>query len=97
MTEGPFARLVGTVLAEEERQPELIEAFRERIIAPRRELARRVIERGIERGEVRAGLDIEQALDAFAGNIIGRHVVGGAFDDAWFEAALEFFWRGIRA
>lgn len=97
MTEAPFARLLGTVLAEQERQPELMEAFRERIIAPRREMGRRVIVRGIERGEVRAGLDVEQALDAFAGNIIGRHVVGGAFDDDWFESSIEFFWRGIRA
>lgn len=97
MTDGRFALLLGTVLSEQERQPELMEAFRERIIGPRRELGRRVIKRGIERGEVRAGLDVEQALDAFAGNILGRHVVGLPFDDAWFEAALEFFWRGIRA
>jgi AcrR family transcriptional regulator len=97
MTEGPFARLLGTVLAEQDRQPEVMEAFRERIVAPRREMARRVVKRGMERGEVRADLDVEQALDAFAGNIIGRHVVGLPFDDAWFEAAIEFFWRGIRA
>jgi AcrR family transcriptional regulator len=97
MTEGPFGQLVGTVLAEEERQPELIEAFRERIAFPRRELAKKVIRRGIERGDVRADLDVEQAADALVGNVIGRQIAGLPYDDQWFESAVEFFWRGIRA
>jgi hypothetical protein len=97
MTEGPFGQLVGTVLAEEERQPELIEAFRERIAFPRRELAKKVIRRGIERGDVRAELDVEQAADALVGNVIGRQIAGLPYDDQWFESAVEFFWRGIRA
>jgi AcrR family transcriptional regulator len=97
MTTGPFAQLLGTVLAEEERQPELMAAFRERIAQPRRALAQRIIRRGIERGEVRADLDVEQAADALVGNVVGRQISGLPFDDRWFESAVEFFWRGIRA
>jgi AcrR family transcriptional regulator len=97
MTQGPFATFLGTVLAEKERQPELIEAFRERIVKPRRQLAKAILERGIERGDVRKDVDLEQAADALIGNVVGRHVSGGRFDDAWFEASIEFFWRGIRA
>ena len=97
MTEGPFATLVGTVLAEKERRPELMDAFRERIAGPRREMAKSIIRRGIERGEVRADLDVEQASEALIGQVLGRHISGLPFDDAWFESAIEFFWRGIRA
>jgi hypothetical protein len=97
MTTGPFAQLLGTVLAEERRQPELMEAFRERVAFPRREMAQWIIRRGIERGDVRADLDVEQAADALVGNVIGRQISGLRFDDRWFESAVEFFWRGIRA
>jgi AcrR family transcriptional regulator len=96
MTEGPFATLLGTVLAEQQREPDLLEAFRERIVRPRRQLMKTIVERGIERGEVRPDLDVEQAADALIGNVVGRHISGHPFDDEWFEAGLEFFWRGIR-
>src|SRR4051794_8586740 len=97
MTEGRFPLLLGTVLAEGERQPELMKAFHERVARPRRELAKAILRRGIERGEVRDDLDIEQAADAFVGNVIGRHIAQLPFDDAWFEAAIDFLWRGVRA
>jgi AcrR family transcriptional regulator len=97
MTQGPFAILLGSVMAEQERQPELMEAFRERIAMPRRTMAKTIIARGIERGDVRPDLDVEQAADALVGNVIGRHIGGLPFDDKWFESATEFFWRGIRA
>ena len=97
MTEGPFVRLLGTVLAEVDRTPELLQAFRERIADPRRKMAKDIMRRGVERGEVRADLDLEQASEALIGNVLGRHVSGNEFDDAWFESAIELFWRGIRA
>jgi AcrR family transcriptional regulator len=97
MTQGPFAILLGAVIAEQQRQPELMEAFRERIVMPRRTMAKTILTRGIERGEVRRDLDIEQAADALVGNVMGRHIGGGEFDDQWFRSALEFYWRGVRA
>lgn len=97
MTQGPFVRLLGTVLAEGDRTPELLQAFRERVADPRRKMGMDIMRRGIERGDVRAGLDLEQASEALIGNALGRHVSGNEFDDAWFESAIELFWRGIRA
>jgi AcrR family transcriptional regulator len=97
LTQGPFASLIGTVMAEQQRQPDLMDAFRERVALPRRQILQRLLRRGIERGEVRADLDLEQTADVFVGMVIGRHVSGLGFDDKWFESAIEFFWRGIRA
>src|SRR4051794_38186475 len=97
MLEGPFVLLLGTVLAEQQRQPELIEAFRERVVMPRRRVTQAILARGMERGDVRAGLDVEQAADALIGNAVGRHISGLGFDDEWFESAIEFFWRGVHA
>jgi AcrR family transcriptional regulator len=95
--EGPFPTFLGVMLSEEQRQPELIEAFRETMLRPRREMFKTFARRGIERGDIRPELDLEQAADAFAGNIIVRHIAGLPFDDDWFEAAIEFQWRGMRA
>lgn len=97
LTQGPFASLIGTVMAEQERRPDLIDAFRERVAVPRRQLLQRLLRRGIERGEVRADLDLEHAAEVFIGMVLGRHVSGLPFDDQWFESAIEFVWRGIRA
>jgi AcrR family transcriptional regulator len=95
--EGGFMSFLGVMLSEERRHPELIEAFRETMLRPRRELFKTFARRGIERGHIRPDLDLEQAADAFAGNIIVRHIVGLPFDDDWFEAGIDFLWRGMRA
>src|SRR3954470_13761920 len=97
MTEGPIGRLIGVVLAEEKRQPELMAAFREQIAFPRRALSKTILRRGIERGDVRPDVDVEQAADVFVGVVIGRQLSGAPFDDRWFESAVELLWRGIRA
>lgn len=97
MTRGPFAVLLGNMLAEAERQPELIHAFREGILWPRREVLKTVVRRGMQRGEVRPDVDPEQAADVFGGQVVARHIAGLPFTEEWTDAALEFFWRGLRA
>jgi AcrR family transcriptional regulator len=97
MTSGPIGQLVGVVLAEEKREPELMAAFREQIVMPRRAMSKAILKRGIERGDVRPDLDLEQAADVFVGNVLGRQLAGEPFDDRWFEAAVELLWRGVRA
>ena len=97
LTQGPVGALIGNVLAERERQPDLMEAFRERIATPRRELVQMLLRRGIERGDVRADLDLEQASESFIGFVVGRFISGLPFDDEWFESTLDFLWRGVRA
>jgi AcrR family transcriptional regulator len=97
LTQGPFVTLIGTVMAENEREPDLMAAFRERVALPRRGLVQKILQRGVERGDVRADLDLEQAADVFVGNVLGRHIAGLPFDDRWLESAIEFIWRGVRA
>jgi len=51
------------VLAESMHDPELHQAFRDRVIDPFRALLRLFIERGIERGEIRPDLEVERLVD----------------------------------
>ena len=50
----PYVSMIGGLLAEERRHPELIQAYREEVLLPRRELGARVVARGQERGDVQA-------------------------------------------
>src|SRR5437763_8856532 len=61
--------LAGTLLMEEPHNPELLELFRERMVLPRRAIVAGVIERGIERGQIRPDVDVERVLDLLLGAI----------------------------
>jgi hypothetical protein len=52
-------------------------ALRERLIATRRASAKEVLSRGIQRGELRADLDLDVAIDAFYGAVYYRLLVSG--------------------
>ncbi|MEM7725085.1 MAG: TetR-like C-terminal domain-containing protein, partial [Cyanobacteria bacterium P01_A01_bin.45] len=43
---------------------QLISAFRENWLTPRREDAKLILQRGVERGELKKGIDAEVAIDA---------------------------------
>ena len=55
--------IVPRVLAEAMSDPELHDAFLDRVVNPFRRLLRLFIERGIERGELRPDLDVEALVD----------------------------------
>ena len=55
-----LANIIGCGQAE----PELIEIYRENWLIPRREDAKRIFHRGVERGELREDVDAEVAIDA---------------------------------
>ena len=51
-----YVGLIGGLIAEQERHPELIEAFRRSVLLPRRAIAQAAIERGQARGDIRADI-----------------------------------------
>ncbi|HZO07595.1 MAG TPA: TetR-like C-terminal domain-containing protein [Solirubrobacterales bacterium] len=94
--DGPsYVRLIGGLIAEQERHPELIEAFRERILLPRRALARELVERGQGRGDVRADVDPEAAVDSLAGPLLARVFAGVDTGPDWRRKAFEIWWHSI--
>jgi AcrR family transcriptional regulator len=69
----PFVALI----AESQHDPALAAALRERFVASRRHAAKEVLTRGVERGELRADLDPEVAMDALYGALYYRLLVSG--------------------
>src|SRR3954470_15380507 len=72
----PYLALIGGLMAERLSHPELIAAFRERILLPRRELVRRIVRRGQARGDIRADVDPALAIDLLAGAWLARGFAG---------------------
>ncbi|HEX7291067.1 MAG TPA: TetR/AcrR family transcriptional regulator [Conexibacter sp.] len=95
--DGPgYVALIGGLIAEEERHPELIDAFRRNVLAPRREAVRQLIERGQARGDVRRDLSAESALDLLAGPFLARVFAGAPTGPRWRRRAFELWWDLVR-
>src|SRR5450631_2221137 len=61
-------KVVAALLAGGQSDPELIEAFRERFLWPRRKQAYQTLQRGIDRGELPADSDLDLVLDSLYGS-----------------------------
>jgi AcrR family transcriptional regulator len=92
-----YAGLIGGLMAEHRRHPELIAAFRAAVLEPRRAVVRAAVERGQRSGELRAGVDPEHAVDLLGGAFLARTFAGLPVDAHWREALFELWWAGLRA
>jgi AcrR family transcriptional regulator len=90
------ARLMPAILEETRRNPELARTVRGQFLAGRRDALSAVLKRGVRRGDLRRGLDLELALDVLGGAIFYRLLVtGGPIDDALAEGIVELVLRGF--
>lgn len=74
--------------------PALVEAFRERIVMPRRARIRSILERAVVAGLLSPDADIELAVAASTGTIYALALANEPIDDAWAERAAAFVWLG---
>ncbi|MDB4892532.1 MAG: hypothetical protein JWL61_4387 [Gemmatimonadetes bacterium] len=70
--------LLSGLVAAMARSEQIADAVRSGFVAARRETTRQVIERGIERGDLRANTDIQLALDLLSGPLLLRALITGA-------------------
>lgn len=78
--------------------PDLARTVRNGLLASRRRALRAIIERGIERGELREDTDVELALDLAGGPLMYRLLVTGEpVDEEVAANVVEMLLRGIAA
>jgi AcrR family transcriptional regulator len=68
-------KVVAALLAGGQSDPELIEAFRDRFLWPRRQQAYATLQRGIDRGELPSDSDLNLILDCLYGPIYMRFLI----------------------
>jgi AcrR family transcriptional regulator len=71
----PRGKVVAALLAGGQSDPELIEAFRERFLWPKRRQAYQTLQRGIDRGELPADSNLDLLLDSLYGPIYMRFLI----------------------
>jgi len=69
---GPMPRIAPRLLAESVNDRELHEAVQHELIDPIRTAIGEVLQRGVDRGELRADLDLELATDVVHGTVVYR-------------------------
>jgi AcrR family transcriptional regulator len=90
------AGVMPSLVGEMRRQPELAHAVRDGFLARRRQALRKVLERAVGRGDLRADLDFELALDVLGGPLFYRLLItGGPIDTQLAEGVAELILRGF--
>lgn len=91
-----YLRLISGLVAAEVRHPELIESFRAAILGPRRAVVVALLERGIDRGDLRRDLDPVAAVDSIHGSYLARAFAGLDTGPGWRAGAFEAWWETLR-
>ena len=86
LTSEPAGRVLPRMASELASGSPVGRAYVETVLRPRRELVAIAVRRGVERGELRADVDEELAVDAIMGPLIVRRMLGGS--DAGFPRSL---------
>lgn len=81
--------LIGTCLTEERHTPELLRLFRERILQPRRDLYRRLLDDAGREGTIPPGADVEAVVDLLSGAYQARYLSGEPFPERWEEGVVD--------
>ena len=82
-------RIVAAVLLEQDDHPELMERFQQRVVEPSRAAFAAVLEAGVERGELPAGADSAEVIDALIGAYWARAWAPEGFSDDWSVRLVE--------
>jgi len=89
-------KIVAALLAGGQSDEELIEAFRERFLWPRRRQAYQTLQRGIDRGELPADSDLDLILDALYGPIYMRFLIRHAkLDEGFADEICGLVLKGL--
>jgi len=89
-------RIYAQLIGEAQSDPLLAAELRDRLVGSRRLLVRAIWDRGVARGELRADVDPEVAIDLVFGPAMYRLVAGHApLDDAAADAIVDAAVRGL--
>jgi AcrR family transcriptional regulator len=84
--------LLGSLLVEERRHPELLQRFRTRLAQPRRTMLAQAIEDAIASGELSRDTDVDGLVNMLIGSFYARYVGSGAIPRDWAARVLGEVW-----
>jgi len=95
---GRRGRIQMSLIMGGQEDPELLEAYRARFLEPRRKVAREIIRRAARRGELRADIDPDLALDALYAPILQRVLIKHqSINNEFIDRLCDYVINGLRA
>ncbi len=92
----PYARLIGALVTRARTDDAFGAEYDRRLVQPRREQARPIFARAMQRGEMAADIDVEVAIDLLYGPLYHRLLHGHLpLDDAFVESLVELAVAGL--
>ncbi len=93
----PYARVIAALLTEAQIDQAFAAEYQRRVVQPRRDTAREVFRRAIERGEVAPDLSVEVAIDLIYVPLYHRLLHGHApLDDQFVRGAVDMALGGVQ-
>jgi hypothetical protein len=92
------SRLAPRLLGEAVNDPELHAIFYENLVKPRREALAGLLRRAVDRGEIRADVDLQLLVDMFAGPAVYRLLITAGDLSKMFDVdeQLDVLLNGLR-
>ena len=84
----PALAILGSLLAEEERHPELLQLFKTRLVEPRRALLRQAL----AAGDLPESADLDALTSMLIGSFYGRYLTLASLPDNWPDRVLSTIW-----
>ena len=92
----PRGEVLANVIACGQGDPDLLKAFRQNWLIPRRQDAQRIFQAGIERGDFRQDIDIEVAIDALYSPFFYRLLLKHQpLNNKFIDSLLEIVFKGL--
>jgi AcrR family transcriptional regulator len=88
----PALAILGSLLAEEQRHPELLQLFKTQLVEPRRALLETALAAGVAAGELPDSADLDALSSMLIGSFYGRYVTIAGIPDDWPTRILEVVW-----
>ena len=93
---GPRGRIIRSLIGGGQSDPELIAAFSNRWLIPRRAEAFGILQRGIDRGQLPADIDRNMLLDTLYGPLYFRMLVGhGPLSNTFIDDVCDAVMSGV--
>jgi AcrR family transcriptional regulator len=93
----PYGRVIAALLTEVQTDPAFAAEYRQRVVEPRRDQARAILRRAVERGEIAADTKVEVVLDLLYGPLYHRLLHGHArVNDRFVADVIDVVLDGIR-
>jgi hypothetical protein len=95
VAETPFGPVIRALLSQIAVNPALGDPYRASVVRARRDEVARVMQRGIERGDLRPDIDVDVATELLVGPVYFRLVFGGNLDPGFADDVADSVYRGF--